>query len=138
MAGLLACSQQSQSTSERVSDASPPGQTAAPVTARFPQQLQVAGTEPFWGVRVEGDVLEFTTPETLDAPRRLQAPRRLDAQGLHFNGDADGQVFALEIQHKPCSDGMSDLMHPYTAEFVLGEQTFKGCARDPAVPIEAP
>ncbi len=131
VAGVLACSQQHQSVSEHVSDPSTrAAATAGPAAAGFPQRLQVTGTEPFWGVRVDGERLHYTTPETLDTPRRLQAPRRLDAAGLHFSGHADGDAFALDIERKSCSDGMSDTAYPYSAEFVLAGKVLKGCARD--------
>lgn len=135
LAAVLACSQQHQSVTEHVSDPSARAAAAAgPAAARFPQQLQVTGTEPFWGVRVDGEQLHYTTPETLDTPRRLQASRRLDAAGMHFSGHADGDAFALDIERKSCSDGMSDITYPYSAEFVLAGKVLKGCARDLKMP----
>ncbi|WP_313318994.1 hypothetical protein [Stenotrophomonas sp.] len=118
----------------------------APMTAKadsvlkddFPQVLQASGTEPFWGVRVDGGKLDYTTPETQDAPRHFEGERTLNDGLLVVQGGEGDAAFRLTLEHAPCSDGMSDLSHPYTAEFVLGKDTFKGCARDPAVAVEAP
>jgi len=118
--------------------AATPAGTAVPAGDDFPAVLQASGTEPFWGVRVEGAKLAYTTPETQDTPRNFEGERTLH-EGLLVvqGGDGDG-AFRLTVERAACSDGMSDLSHPFTAEFVLGKDTFKGCARDPSVPVEAP
>lgn len=111
--------------------------TAAMPAEDFPATLQAAGTEPFWGVRVEGGKLSYTTPETMDAPRMFEGKRELHDGALTVQGGEGDAAFKLTIARGECSDGMSDLRHPFSAEFVLGKDTFKGCARDPAVPVEA-
>ena len=67
-------------------------ETAAPSVADdVPASLLVVGTEPFWSVRIDGDELAYTTPETMDAPRKLQGVRRIDADGLHVSGQDGGR-----------------------------------------------
>ena len=112
--------------------------TAVVPAEDFPATLQASGTEPFWGVRAEGGKLSYTTPETMDAPRTFEGKRELQDGALIVHGGEGDGVFKLTIKRGECSDGMSDLRHPFSAEFVLGKDTFKGCARDPAVPVEAP
>lgn len=112
--------------------------TAVVPAEDFPATLQASGTEPFWGVRAEGGKLSYTTPETMDAPRTFEGKRELQEGALIVQGGEGDAAFKLTIKRGECSDGMSDLQHPFSAEFVLGKDTFKGCARDPAVPVEAP
>ncbi|PZU27353.1 MAG: hypothetical protein DI584_09240 [Stenotrophomonas sp.] len=119
---------------------------AAPVAAAeavaakddFPVIVQASGTEPFWGVRVDGAKLDYSTPETQASPLHLEGSRALQDGLLVVQGGEGKEAFRLTVQRAECSDGMSDLKHPFTAEFVLGKDTFKGCARDPSVPVEAP
>ncbi len=137
LATLAACSQQKPPVVETPAPA-PAAKPADTANDEFPQVLQASGTEPFWGVRVEGGTLEYTTPETQSTPRHFEGNRRAaDGQLQVQGGEGDG-AFRLTLERASCSDGMSDLQHPFRAEFVLGKQTFKGCARDPAVPMEAP
>lgn len=132
MALLSACS-------PAVPDAGAPAHEAAatrgePDAAAFPASLQAAGVEPFWSVKVEGEALTYTTPETMDAPRRLQATRRLDADGLHLAGKDGGVPFRLDVRRAPCSDGMSDMAYPFSVSWRLDGKTQQGCAFDPASP----
>jgi len=127
MAALLACSPS-------------PGKTDAEASARnepaadFPATLQAIGTEPFWSVKVEGDVLVYTTPETMDAPRQLQATRSSDAEGLHLAGGNGDAGFRLDVRREACSDGMSDREYPFSVSLLLDGKTARGCAFDPASP----
>lgn len=137
LATLAACSQQKSPVAEMPA----PAPAAGPALAAnddFPKVLQASGTEPFWGVRVDGGKLEYTTPETQATPRHFEGERRVSNGQLQVQGGTGDNAFHLTINRATCSDGMSDLSHAFTAEFVLGKQTFKGCARDPAVPMEAP
>lgn len=132
MAMLAACS-------PAAPDADTPAREAAtaqvdPDRAVFPANLQAAGVEPFWGVKVEGGMLAYTTPETMDAPRRLQATRSIDADGLHLTGEDRGTPYRLDVRREPCSDGMSDMTYPFSVSWMLEGKTTKGCAFDPASP----
>ena len=104
----------------------------------FPVIVQASGTEPFWGVRVDGAKLDYSTPETQASPQHFEGSRALQDGLLVVQGGEGKDAFRLTLQRAECSDGMSDLKHPFTAEFLLGKDTFKGCARDPSVPVEAP
>lgn len=134
MAALLACS---PSTEEKEVEALPAteAQVRNERAADFPANLQAIGTEPFWSVKVEGNVLAYTTPETLHTPRRLQATRSNDAEGLHLAGGNDGVEFRLDVRREACSDGMSDREYPFSVSFMLGGDTMKGCAFDQASPL---
>ena len=132
MAMLVACS-------PAAPDADTPAREAAAAQvdanmAVFPANLQAAGVEPFWGVKVEGEALAYTTPETMVAPRALQAARSVDAEGLHLVGEDGGRPFRLDVRREACSDGMSDRQYPFSASWLLEGNVSKGCAFDPASP----
>lgn len=135
---LAGCKQPAPAAPEAAAEPAVAEQPAAVVSSEFPAVLQASGTEPFWGVRVEDGKLSYTTPETMDAPHLLEGKRELVDGALTVQGGEGDAAFKITIKHGECSDGMSDLSHPFSAEFVLGKDTFKGCARDPSVAVEAP
>ncbi|WP_457098075.1 hypothetical protein [Lysobacter sp. P5_B9] len=98
------------------------GQENAPVLA-----WRAIGTEPFWGVRVDGDTLVFTTPE--DQAGRTMHGRRVPSPGGVVIFGTDGKTdFNLYILPGECSDGMSDNRYHYESRFLYGDKTYKGCA----------
>lgn len=85
------------------------------------------GTEPFWGVRVESSHLVFTTPDDQDG-RVLQASERNEGGATVYAGNDGGQAYALTITPGECSDGMSDRVFRFKAEFAIGDRRYSGCA----------
>jgi uncharacterized membrane protein len=138
MLGLLACARQAPEPAIAAAPAPAAVDAAGAATDDYPAVLQAAGTEPFWGVRVDGAALDYTTPDTQQNPQHFEGTRELREGRLLVHGGEGQGAFRLTIERVTCSDGMSDLEHPYTAEFVLGAETLKGCARDPSVPVQAP
>lgn len=138
LALLVALAGCKQPVPEAVTSSGVDGPAAVVPAEDFPATLQASGTEPFWGVRAEGGKLTYTTPETLDTPRTFEGKREVQDGALTVHGGEGDAAFKLTIKRGECSDGMSDLGHPFSADFVLGKDTFKGCARDLAVPVEAP
>lgn len=134
MAALQACSPSPHKEDTEASPVaeSPKGDALA---AAFPENLQASGTEPFWGIKVEGAALTYTTPETMDTPRQLQATRSSDAAGLHFVGENGGTEFRLDVRREACSDGMSEREYPFSVSLLLDGKTAKGCAFDQASPL---
>ena len=99
-----------------------------------PQSLRVVGTEPFWAVQVNGDALTFTTPED-QRGLQLRGVRVVAADGgFAIAGRSGQQGFSLQVDPGNCSDGMSDTAYTMTAEFRLGETTYRGCARPADTP----
>jgi uncharacterized membrane protein len=91
-----------------------------PITAR--------GTEPFWAVSIDGTRLTLTRPDrpaaTFEAPGAAIQPGKAvwDAKA------ADGAAMRVTLYVSTCSDGMSDLSYPLTAEVEVGSETLRGCA----------
>ncbi|MCD9087918.1 hypothetical protein [Stenotrophomonas sp. SY1] len=135
--GLAGCKQTPPAAPEEAA-APAVSEQAVHAAAEFPAVLQASGTEPFWGVLVDGGRLTYTTPETMDKPRMFEGTHEVKDGVLTVKGGEGDAAFGLTIRKGECSDGMSDLRYPFTSEFVLGKETFKGCARDPSVRVEAP
>lgn len=84
------------------------------------------GTEPFWGVNVEGTRLTYTTPED-PAGVVMEGTRKTLADGVEITGEHDGKPFVLTVGSGTCSDGMSDNTYSLVATFRFGEFDYKGC-----------
>lgn len=112
------------------SDALPPGPVPPPATPG-PPRLRVVGTEPFWGIRIDGDRLQFTTAED-PAGTSLAASPSPRADGIAYEGGQGGAAFALRLVRTPCSDGMSDRAYAYAATFRYRGRDYRGCADDAA------
>ena len=101
------------------------------------QPLICFGTEPFWSLELtEPGTARFSTPDSLPveylgaasplAPRAETAWRGRAAAG---NG---GDLVAF-LREGPCSDGMSDAVHPYSVNVSLPDgRHLGGCCRVPA------
>lgn len=94
----------------------------------LPQRLQALGTEPFWSVEVTGEGMTYTTPD-LPAGARIAATTSPESGGQRYSGTLGGEAFGLLVTPGTCSDGMSDIVYPYTATLTIGPRTERGCAR---------
>jgi uncharacterized membrane protein len=108
-------------------NAAPTARPAAKLT-NFNEPITARGTEPFWALRKEGLRFTLVRPEQADlvaeAPGASMAPGR----GTWEAKAADGQTLRVSFYDSPCSDGMSDLAYPMTAEVEMGGSTLRGCA----------
>lgn len=98
------------------------GQDGEPLLA-----YRVVGTEPFWGVRVDGDALHFTTIDD-QAGKHLTGTHTLREDGIRYVGSDAGTAFELDITRGECSDGMSDTVYAFKASFRYGDTDYSGCA----------
>jgi uncharacterized membrane protein len=90
--------------------------------------VKAIGTEPFWGARIQGRCVTYSTPEH-------QAGTRI---WTRFNPGPDGGVWIGTFQDKPfklitrlkpdCSDGMSDRVYPQEVALTVGGEERRGCA----------
>ena len=131
--------QQSAAANEAVPRAPPPEVAdAAPVSPYLMQgaeRLRVApiravGTEPFWGARVEGRCVTYSTPENQQGVRVWA--RYAEAAGTRATwvGQLDGKPFEMRISPEPgCSDGMSDERYPLAVELTVHGEQRRGCAK---------
>jgi uncharacterized membrane protein len=101
--------------------------TPQPAPGSAAQSFRVVGTEPFWGVRVDGDALHFTTVDD-QVGKRLRASPAPQPNGVRYAGHNGGTAFQLDLTRGACSDGMSDKEYAFTATFRYGQANYQGCA----------
>lgn len=114
-------------------DAPAPPPATTPPAAAYPADLDLAGTEPFWAVKIRGTSIDFSEP---DAPAQNFAnAAKAEAGGAATwtANNAKGSI-VVKLTAGPCSDGMSDRVWTYKAEVTLGTRVLKGCAAIPAPP----
>jgi uncharacterized membrane protein len=103
----------------------PPARPAAP---DLPAKFRATGTEPFWGAKVDGNSLSYSTPEY---PEGMPVPvtRTVQDGSVTFSGTIDGKPLQLAVSAGPCSDGMSDTVYPWSVTRTIGPDIQRGCAR---------
>lgn len=93
------------------------------------QPITARGTEPFWAVEItDGVKFRLTRPD--------QADLLAEAPGAAISPDGatwvakgpKGEQLTISLKVAACSDGMSDLKYPMSAQVVLPNQVLKGCA----------
>ena len=110
--------------------AAPPPAPAEPAAAalRLPARFTALGTEPFWGAKVDGARLTYTTPED-QVGRPIAVARTSQGGSVEFDATLAGNRLTLSVSAGPCSDGMSDTVYPFAVRRRLGDDEQHGCAR---------
>ncbi|MEM6907413.1 MAG: hypothetical protein AAF494_01935 [Pseudomonadota bacterium] len=90
------------------------------------EKITLAGTEPFWSIRIDGEEATFSSPDQPDGTP-FAVSRFAGNNGLGFSGELEGQSVQIALTPGECSDGMSDRVYPLTATIALGESTLYGC-----------
>lgn len=101
------------------------------------ETVQFTGTEPFWGGKVAGSTLTYSTPENVDG-MTITVERFAGNNGLGYSGTLEGQSFDMAITPGECSDGMSDRTYPFTVTLKIGEDQRSGCAWTEKTPFTGP
>jgi len=94
---------------------------------RADEGVRFTGTEPFWGGRVSGTELTYSTPENPDGSP-IAVTRFAGRGGVSWSGTWQGQPFRLAVTEGQCSDGMSDRTYPFTATLAVAGEQRQGCA----------
>ena len=90
--------------------------------------VKAIGTEPFWGARIEGRCVTYSTPED-QTGTRIWARFNPGPDGGVWIGTFQGEPFKLITRLKPdCSDGMSDRVYPQEVMLTVGGEERRGCA----------
>lgn len=113
-------------------DAPAAGSAATPASSGgmdIGQPITARGTEPFWAVTItDGTRFRLSRPDQPDlaaeAPGAAMSP---DGATWVAKG-ARGEQLTVTLKRGDCSDGMSDLKYPMTAEVVLANEVLRGCA----------
>lgn len=112
---------------------------AAPMTTPMAQEqpLICFGNEPFWGLDLaEEGKARFSTPDSAAVDYLGSAnwlsPRK---EGV-WRGQGPGGALVAFLREGPCSDGMSDTMHPYSVNVSLPDgRHLAGCCRFSEAPV---
>jgi len=91
-----------------------------PITAR--------GTEPFWGLTIQGKTFRLTRPDKPDLVAEAPGAAISDGRVIWIAKTQDGQQMTVTLYVSACSDGMSDLKYPMSAEVVMLNEELRGCA----------
>jgi uncharacterized membrane protein len=107
--------------------APPAGPVPAADAAWSKSGYRLVGTEPFWGGTVTGTRILYQTPED-QAGSTIAATASYGPGGEVYTGKLGGKPFVLTLTKGPCSDGMSDKVHAYTAALQVDGGVRQGCA----------
>ncbi|MDZ4306362.1 hypothetical protein [Allopontixanthobacter sp.] len=102
--------------------------------------IRFTGTEPFWGGRVEGAMLTYSTPENIDG-ETFTVKRFAGNHGLGLSGTLGTAAFDMTVTPGKCSDGMSDRVYPFTVTLSIDGEVREGCGwtdRQPFSGSESP
>ncbi len=103
--------------------ATPVGTTmdiSKPITAR--------GTEPFWALAIDGKAFRLTRPDQPDLTAEAPGAAIADGRAVWVAKTPDGRQMTVTLYASECSDGMSDLKYPMSAEVVMLNEELRGCA----------
>ena len=114
-------------------DAPAAGVTATPVANSggmdISQPITARGTEPFWAVTItEGTKFKLSRPDQPDLAAEAPGAALSPDGATWVARGAKGEQLTVTLKPGDCSDGMSDLKYPMTAEVVLLNEPLKGCA----------
>ena len=90
------------------------------------ETIRFTGTEPFWGGKVSGTELTYTTPEN-PGGETARVSRFAGRGGLSFSGTLSGEAATLAVTPGECSDGMSDRRYPFLVTLRIGSEVRQGC-----------
>jgi len=91
--------------------------------------IRAVGTEPFWGARVEGRCVTYSTPENQQGIRVWTRYSAGPNGRAAWAGQLDGKLFEMRVRPEAgCSDGMSDQRYPLAVELLVNGEQRRGCA----------
>lgn len=98
------------------------------------ETISLLGTEPFWGAKIAGGTMIYTTPENIDGVS-IPVTRFAGNGGLGLHGEWTGKPVQIAVTPGECSDGMSDRIYPFTATVRIGESDLAGCGYTDSQPF---
>ena len=108
--------------------AAAPAPTPPPsASPRSASGYRLIGTEPFWGGTVSPREIVYSTPDN-QTGERIPVTVRFEGNREIYSGRYSGQAFILALTDGPCSDGMSDNVHAFTARLEVQGEERSGCA----------
>ena len=105
----------------------PDSRPSPPAAPRSASGYRIIGTEPFWGGTVSSDEIVYSTPDN-QSGEPIAVNVRFEGDREIYSGALHGRPFVLTLTAGPCSDGMSDNVHAFTATLEVDGETRRGCA----------
>jgi uncharacterized membrane protein len=120
--GLVSCK-------PREAEPAPPAAAPKPAASvsDFGQHMTAHGTEPFWALTIDGARLVLSRPDQPDLVATAPGAAITPGRAIWVAHAADGEQLTVTLYMSDCSDGMSDLKYPMTAEVAVLNQTYNGC-----------
>jgi uncharacterized membrane protein len=128
---LAACGRETQAPADPPAAPQAPAATTpkpSGVVSDFSRPMIARGTEPFWAVDIEGTRFTLSEPSQPDVVFEAPGARISPGRAAWTATAASGQTMTVALYVSECSDGMSDLRYPMTAEVETGGRTLRGCA----------
>ena len=106
----------------------PPADAPAPdPAAEYRVDFHLSGTEPFWGADIVGTEIRVSRPDQPEVTAVNAGLGLVEGRAI-WTAQAGQSLVMATLTRGECSDGMSDLKWPFTAELKIGEEVLKGCA----------
>jgi uncharacterized membrane protein len=115
-------------TSKPAAPAAPANAAAPGKVSDFSQPITARGNEPFWALIIDGVSFTLKRPDLPDLVATAPGARIQPGQASWTATAPDGRVLKVSLYVSECSDGMSDLDYPMSAEVELANETLRGCA----------
>jgi heat shock protein HslJ len=97
-----------------------------------PATIDANGNEPFWAVRIEGDLATYRTPYNLQGVVYQGGKwTKMDSARWQFTARRSGEgvtELSLEFVEKRCMDTMALAMYPMSVKLTRGDSILTGCA----------
>jgi uncharacterized membrane protein len=136
---LSACGRSQSEEPVSVAAAAAVREEAPPSISDFSQDMTARGNEPFWALRMQGTKFTLVRPDLPDMVFEAPGATIIPGMAKWTARSADGATLNVTLYVSDCSDGMSDLRYPMSAEVKLAETTLSGCAaKTSALPKAAP
>jgi uncharacterized membrane protein len=125
---VAACQPQAPDGQPAPPPADAPALPAQPVNMDISKPITAHGTEPFWGLTIDGKAFKLTRPDHPDVVAEAPGAAIAGGHAVWIAKTPDGQQITVTLYASECSDGMSDLKYPMTAEVTLLNESLRGCA----------
>jgi len=90
--------------------------------------ISARGNEPFWALSIDGKAFRLTRPDHPDVTAEAPGASIAAGRATWIAKTPEGQQITVSLYASECSDGMSDLKYPMTAEVVMLNESLRGCA----------
>jgi uncharacterized membrane protein len=129
---LCACQPQAPDGKAAPPPADAPVAATPATTMDISKPITARGNEPFWALTIDGKTFRLTRPDHPDIVAEAPGAAIAEGRAIWVAKTPEGQQMTVSLYASDCSDGMSDLKYPMSAEVVLLNEELRGCAAETA------